>query len=274
VLDFGCGEASLLIELAANFPSSAFFGFDPSSAAKTASNNAKLFRLDNLSTVGLKACGECGHYDLIITSHVVEHLLNLELFQLLRAWLAEGGFLYVEVPDALHCESCQHIEFLYYFYRLHVTPQSLVRLAAHYGFGCLKHFEYAFPYRDGGEYPALGMLFGKGGDSVDIQSPTILEAAKRYTRHEKERARPARELGSIVSLDRHPDEVAVGSRKYQTTDPGMVIRNYPWPVVVTVSESRKEISRQITDIDPGRAHLSLFNRTRLKKSARRRAVLS
>jgi len=40
-----------------------------------------------------------------------------------------------------------------------LLPNRLVRLLAAHGFGYVRHFEYKFPYRDGGEYPALGMLF-------------------------------------------------------------------------------------------------------------------
>jgi hypothetical protein len=36
VLDFGCGEASLLVELASEFPTSTFVGFDPGPAAELA----------------------------------------------------------------------------------------------------------------------------------------------------------------------------------------------------------------------------------------------
>jgi SAM-dependent methyltransferase len=284
VLDFGCGEASLLIELATKFPSSAFFGFDPSPAARAGADKAKMLGLDNLSMAGLKESGECGPYDLVIASHLVEHLLDLDLLQLLHGYLTESGLLYVEVPDSLHYEAYQRIEFLYYFDRLHVnhfTPQSLARLATRYGFGYAKHYEYAFPYRDGGQYPALGMLFRKGVEAIDTASPNVLEAAKRYIRREEERARaiagqfstledvlvwgagdnfyrsvenggPLSGLRSMVVLDRRQHEVAIGYRKYQTIDPQDGIRNYPWPVVVTVSEGRKEISRQITDIDPGR----------------------
>jgi SAM-dependent methyltransferase len=284
VLDFGCGEASLLIELATKFPTSSFFGFDPGPAAKTASDKAKMFGLDNLFIAGRKEIGRYGPYDLVIASHLVEHLLDLDLLQLFHGFLAEGGLLYVEVPDALHYETYQRIEFLYYFDRLHVnhfTPQSLTRLTGAHGFGYIKHFEYTFPYRDGGEYPALGMLFSKGGKTVDIASPNVLEAAKRYMTREKEKARavaaqfstfkgvlvwgagdnfhrstenggPLSSLGNMILLDRRPHEVAAGNRSYQTIDPQDGIRDYPWPVVVTVSEGRNEISRQINGIDPGR----------------------
>ncbi len=192
VLDFGCGEAALLLLMAAQNPSSAFFGFEPSPAAQTASEKATALGLNNLFIAGLEATAKSGPYDLIIVSHVLEHLIDLDLIELLRGLLADGGLLYIEVPDALRYESYQRVEYLYYFDRLHVnhfTPQSLVRLMTGYGFGYVKHFEYAFPYRDGGAYPALGMLFQKGRESVPIASPSLLDSANRYIRSENTRAR-------------------------------------------------------------------------------------
>ncbi len=284
VLDFGCGGASLLLELATSFLSSAFFGFDPGPAARNGADKARQLGLPNLVIADLNESTKRGPYDLVIASHVVEHVLDLDLIHLLRGLVAEGGLLYVEVPDSLHYETQQRLEFLYYFDRLHVnhfTPQSLARLVSGYDFGYIKHFEYTFPYRDGGEYPALGMLFRKDGAAVDVVSPSIRDGVDRYTQQEKERARavaavlgtfegvlvwgagdnfyrsvgnggPLSSLRNMVLLDRRPHEVILGNHRYQTIDPQDGIRNSPWPVVVTVSEGRKQISRQVTDIDPGR----------------------
>jgi hypothetical protein len=289
VLDFGCGEASLLVELATNFPSSAFFGFEPGPAAQVGSSKGATLGLDNLSIAGLSESTECGPYDLVVVSHVMEHVLDFDLFSLLSSFLAKGGLLYVEVPNSLQYETCERLEFLYYFDRLHVnhfTPQSLARLAAGYGFGYVEHFEYAFPYRDGGEYPGLGMLFRKDCDAVDIGSPSIIDAANRYLKQEQERAKifsgqldafegvlvwgagdnfyrsaenggPLSKLRKMVLLDRRPHEVTIGNRTYQTIDPQIGIRSHPWPVVITVSEGRKAVGQLVTEIDPGRRILTL-----------------
>ena len=91
--------------------------------------------------------------------------------------LTKDGLLYIEVPDSLQYANYNRKEFLYYFDRLHVnhfTPQSLVRLLTPTGFGYLQHFEYGFPYRDGQDYPALGMLLSKGEAVVEVSSPSIL----------------------------------------------------------------------------------------------------
>ncbi len=284
VLDFGCGEASLLVELAIDFPSSIFFGFDPGPASQIGRSKAESLGLKNLFVADLKECMDRGPYDLVIASHVVEHLLDFDLLHLLNTLLIEGGLLYVEVPNALQYSTHNRQEFLYYFDRLHVnhfTPQSLARIAAKAGFGYLRHFEYGFPYRDGNAYPGLGMFFKKGEPSSAISSPSLLETTQRYISQEKERARkvaaqfnacegvlvwgagdnfyrsvendgPLSGLSNMVLLDRRPQEISIGDRKYTTRDPQSGIRLHPWPVVVTVSEARKSIGEQVVNIDPSR----------------------
>lgn len=284
VMDFGCGEACLLVELALNFPSSTFVGFDPGPAAQIGSSKAKELGLHNLSIGDLKTCVERGPFDLVVASHVMEHLLEFDPLRLLHGLLAAEGLLYVEVPDPLRYETQERREFLYYFDRLHVnhfTPQSMARLAATCGFASVKHFPYSFPYRDGGEYPAFGMLLRKGPADAGVTSPDILAAVSRYIQQERSRAEkladrlsafegvlvwgagdnffrsvenggPLSHLRNLVLLDRRSCEIAVGNRKYHTMEPETGIRQHGWPVVVTVSEGRKAIGLQIAELDPDR----------------------
>jgi len=282
VLDFGCGEGWLLLELAREFASSTFWGFDPSPGVRIGLQRAQTLGLKNLTISDQKP--NDAPYDLVIASHVVEHLLD---FDLLRSWdslLAENGLLYIEVPNSLQYATHERREFLYYFDRIHVnhfTPQSLVRLLAAHGFGYVGHFEYKFPYRDGGEYPALGMLFRKGQEAVDIPSSSIRETAVLYISQEKKRAKalahqlktfegvlvwgagdnfyrsgenggPLSDLPNMVVLDQRPQEVIIGDRKWVTEIPAEGIRRYRWPVLITVSVGRNDIFDQVKRIDPSR----------------------
>jgi hypothetical protein len=284
VLDFGCGEACLLVELASDFPSSTFFGFDPGPAAQIGSNKAAALRLDNLLILDQAVIAEHGPYDLVIASHVVEHLIDFDLLSYWKSLLTENGLLYIEVPDSLQYETRKRQEFLYYFDRLHVnhfTPQSLARLAVDYGFGYLQHFEYSFPYRQGDAYPALGMLLQKGSKQLGISSPCLADASERYISLEKQRAEriaatfdscdeilvwgagdnfhrsienggPLSTVRKMVVLDRRPQEIVVGGRTYATEEPLDAIQRYPWPVVITVSEGRKSMTDEVIKIDPSR----------------------
>ena len=282
VLDFGCGEASLLVELASEFPTSRFQGFDPSPASQIGCQKTKTLGLNNLLVSDFKP--REGKYDLIISSHVLEHLLDFDLLRYWNSLLAENGLFYVEVPNSLQYATYERLEFLYYFDRLHVnhfTPQSLRRLVTAHGFGYVGHFEYQFPYRDEREYPALGMLFRKGGELVDITSLSILQAAKIYIAQEQKRARalndqlrrfegvlvwgggdnfhrsienggPLSNLPDVIVLDQRQQIIVIGDREWTTQIPGEGIRRCPWPVVITVSQGRKDISQQVKEIDPSR----------------------
>jgi 2-polyprenyl-3-methyl-5-hydroxy-6-metoxy-1,4-benzoquinol methylase len=284
VLDFGCGEASLLVELASNFPTSVFIGFEPGPAALIASRKAKMLELENLSIARRKESAQHRRYDLVIASCVIEHVIDFDILHLISDMLVEDGLLYVEVPNSLRYMDYERLEFLYYFDRLHVnhfTPQSLARLMGNYGFGYLQHFEYSFPYRDGHDYPGLGVLFRKGASSVNLNSKSILNVVNFYLNSEKSRAKniaetltmfegvlvwgagdnfyrsvgndgPLSSLRQLVLLDSRSLEIVIGNTSYRTMIPQDGIRKHDWPVVITVSEGRKDISHQVADIDPGR----------------------
>jgi 2-polyprenyl-3-methyl-5-hydroxy-6-metoxy-1,4-benzoquinol methylase len=287
VLDFGCGEGWLLLELASEFPSLIFRGFDPSPGAPIGSLRAQKLGLRNL-TISDRNPSDAS-YDLIIASHVVEHLLNFDLLHTWHSLLAENGLLYIEVPNSLQYATHGRREFLYYFDRVHVnhfTPQSLVRLLAAYGFGYVEHIEYQFPYRDGGEYPALGMLFRKDQEAVNMSSQSIHQTAMLYTLQERARAKafadqlktfegvlvwgagdnfyrssenegPLSNLPSIVVLDQRPQVIVIGDRRWITETPAEGIRRYHWPVLITVSAARDAICQRVKEIDPSRRVLFL-----------------
>jgi hypothetical protein len=286
-MDFGCGEAWLLIELASKFPKSTFLGFDPSPGAQIGSHRASALGLSNLCISRDKPSG--GQYDLLIASHVLEHLIDFNVLEFWNSLLSETGLLYVEVPDPLRYPLLERLEFLYYFDRIHVnhfTPESLARLLALHGFGFLRYAEYEFPYRDGKNYPALGMLFSKGSSSLSVSSPSIKDSATLYISQEQQRAHTLNEqlrkfdgvlvwgagdnfyrasenhgplavLANMVVLDKRTQTITIGSRKWTTEYPADAIRRYPWPVVITVSEGRNSLAQQVRDIDPSRQILFL-----------------
>lgn len=145
VLDFGCGGGGLAHALASRFPEVAFLGFDVNANFPSELANLKF---DN--ALGMQT------YDLVILSHVVEHIPDLTEVTGLFDLVAEGGLIYVEMPDPFGYETFVQPQFGYYVDRLHInhfSQRSLLRLApAH--FDVVAGGGYAMPYTLGEAYPA------------------------------------------------------------------------------------------------------------------------
>jgi SAM-dependent methyltransferase len=283
VLDYGCGSGDLLAALAATNPDSRFFGWDVSAPALAAARQ-RLDGLPNAAILDLDRLASEGPFDLAILSHVLEHLLDFNLLAKLRNLIAENGLLYVDVPDALRYAHRPRLEYLYYFDRLHVnhfTPQAMATLGAQFGFGLTGQFKRDFRYRDGQTYPAVGVFFRKGAPSEAFRSPDLRASLGRYLASERRRfadlrkelsqlpgvlvwgagdnfhraaseGGPLNGLHNLRLLDRRAFRVTVGGVGYETEPPEQTIRDCPWPVVITVSEHRAAIQKQVVDIDPSR----------------------
>ena len=274
------------MQLAHSSPSSTFIGYDPSASVVTAAAKAAAVGLDNLKITGsiddLTMIGK--QYDLIIASHVIEHLVDFDAFSLFKRILSINGLLYVEVPNAVRYDAFPRRSFLYYFDRLHVnhfSVQALTHLLAQYGFGYLGQREYGFPYADGNDYPALGVLFQKGADAMDVKSPEARASLDRYVRSELRRATliadalnayngilvwgcgdnfyrsmtnggPLSRVKNMVLLDSKPQEFVIGENRYASIEPITGLCQFVFPVAVTVSEAGRAIVDQIRAIDPDR----------------------
>jgi 2-polyprenyl-3-methyl-5-hydroxy-6-metoxy-1,4-benzoquinol methylase len=128
-LDFGAGEGQLLELLSALLPDATIRGTDLRNSLRP--GGAAHFIRSN------RAGAAPARFDLIIMSHVAEHLVDLSEIATVMAYLAPGGSLYIEVPDPLGYNDCPRREFMYYFDRLHVnhfSRSSLTRWLAQHSF--------------------------------------------------------------------------------------------------------------------------------------------
>jgi SAM-dependent methyltransferase len=97
ILDIGCGSGHLL-SLFHNSGFKHLMGIEPSSAASAIARQE--YGL-NVITASLCDDIEAGEFDFIILSHVLEHVSELRHFLFgCASLMAEGGQIYVEVPDA------------------------------------------------------------------------------------------------------------------------------------------------------------------------------
>lgn len=145
VLDFGCGGGGLIHVLAERFPEVAFLGFDVNADFPSGLPN---LRFDSASP------GET--HDLVILSHVVEHIADLTEISGLFDLVADGGLIYVEMPNPVRYNDFAQPQFGYYVDRLHInhfSQRSLLKLAPTH-FDLVSGGDYPMPYTLGEAYPA------------------------------------------------------------------------------------------------------------------------
>lgn len=158
ILDIGCGTGKLLCKLADHLPNASLFGHD---VANYLPRHPRVAFVEAMDVNGPR-------YDVIILSHVLEHLVTFSLLQMLDAVLAPGGSIYIETPNPFEYRTCVRREFMYYFDRLHVnhfSDRSTRRLLGRYGFEVRHHGTHRFLYRDG-HYPAAWWIAGRGADAA------------------------------------------------------------------------------------------------------------
>lgn len=191
-LDFGCGEGQLLEHLARTFPAARFFGNDVRNSLRP--NTPATFLADPASAGML--------FDLVVLSHVAEHVVDLSVLLLVGKWLAPGGSIYIEVPDPLSYRDLPRREFMYYFDRLHVNHFSrtaLARWLANHGFEATGRGTHRFAYRDG-KYPAQYVFAAAATARAPVggSAPGLREAFQDYRDSELRRAKQLRDR--IISV--------------------------------------------------------------------------
>jgi 2-polyprenyl-3-methyl-5-hydroxy-6-metoxy-1,4-benzoquinol methylase len=139
VLDFGCGEGSMLRELSKNF---SVCGFEPDKQAREicARSGFEVFSdYGNLQTNGTK-------FDLITLFHVVEHLYEpSNVLSQLKSFLRPGGLLVIETPNSMDAlltlfESEAFQNFTYWSHHpMLYSPTALGHLVSRSGFKVVKN---------------------------------------------------------------------------------------------------------------------------------------
>ncbi|MER2553580.1 MAG: class I SAM-dependent methyltransferase [Thauera sp.] len=196
ILDIGCGAGGLLQVIVSRGYRNAE-GLEPDPAAVAAATRLGLqVRPGLVSDAATVHAGR--HFDLIVMSHVVEHLRDLSWLNTLPNLLAPNGVLYVEVPDARGYRCGERPPF-YYFDSEHINhfgPRALARLFAKTGLQAHALVDVSLQLGDGTAYPAIAGVAGAG--SADLPTPPAA-AAKRLRAYIAE----SRRLGA-ASARIHP----------------------------------------------------------------------
>jgi 2-polyprenyl-3-methyl-5-hydroxy-6-metoxy-1,4-benzoquinol methylase len=190
ILDFGCGQGRLLRSLAHRFPAATLYGHDVADHLSAGSDIRFLPGIDGISE----------RFDLILLSHVAEHLVNFQILHALEGLLEVGGLMYIEVPSPAQYIACPRREFMYYFDRLHInhfSARALQRLLAGIGLDVVHTGTHRFRYRDG-HYPALYCVAARPTDrghvddvakvAVDDVEEALGSVYRAYVEDQRQRA--------------------------------------------------------------------------------------
>jgi SAM-dependent methyltransferase len=163
ILDLGCANGGLLRKLY-GLGYENLVGIDPSPVC--AGNTAGLLGIKTYAAGLFDIPPEAGAFDLIILSHVMEHILNLRgAISEVSYHLREQGLLYVEVPDA--ARYTDHINSPFQEFNMehvnHFTLTDLDNLTGQSGFSKEKSGRKIIEIADGLLYPVIFGFYKKGG---------------------------------------------------------------------------------------------------------------
>lgn len=186
IVDIGCANGGMLAALR-SLGYQNLLGIDPS--PDCVANTLRLFSIPALQGWLGALPPETAPADLVILSHVLEHVLDLaDAVARTRAVLTPGGLVYVEVPDASRYAEClaapfqdfntEHIN--------HFSPASLANLFVAHGFDLVAEGRKILPIAGGLSYPACFGLFRLSASTTPSawrRAPEFLASIDTYIAH-------------------------------------------------------------------------------------------
>lgn len=191
ILDIGCGAGGLLQVLTARGYTQAE-GLDPDPAAVAAARAHGLAVRAGLASES-PALYAGIRFDLIVLSHVAEHLRDLDWLPRLATLLAPCGRLYIEVPDPRGYR-CDPRPPYYYFDSEHInhfSPRALGRLFATAGLAPEAFPDCTLSLSDGSTYPAFAGIARAEAAPLPAPAPAVLPQLRSYLEACAELARQA-----------------------------------------------------------------------------------
>lgn len=167
VLDFGCGGGGLLHVLAERFPQVQFLGYDVN--ADFPSDLPNLRFSDQFPGPD---------HDLVILSHVVEHMADLDQIRDLFGLIGDDGLIHIEMPDPKRYATFPQPHFGYYVDRLHInhfSQRAILKIAPR-GFDVVAGGTYRMPYALGEFYPAQYVVLQNRRGAVPAAIKAYLQA--------------------------------------------------------------------------------------------------
>lgn len=203
ILDIGCGNGGLLLTLrAAGFTD--LVGMDPSPGCVA---RLRADGIDGVSATLDTLPADIGCFDLVILSHVLEHLLDpRSALQALQKLLSDKGLLYLETPDAQHYSTQDFVP--YYFFDSehinHFEQHAFGNLARLSGYTPVETKSRTIPVKGGRRYPAVHALLRK--QAQDESSPQYRAHSRHhmqaYIQASGTRAQEFARLAANIATDR------------------------------------------------------------------------
>ncbi|MBJ96169.1 MAG: hypothetical protein CMP23_17035 [Rickettsiales bacterium] len=180
VMDVGCGRGGLLSRLqAAGFERA--IGVDPNPDCVQLLHDQSQLEAEHANAVSF-----VGRADLLIYSHVLEHVIDLApLIQHAQQQLQDGGYIYVEVPDAAQYGKGGLLPYheLFLEHVNHFSEDSLHGLFARHDFRCVASGQTEVFGHNGAQLPCLWGIFQRGSSAVPATDHSLHQALANYLKN-------------------------------------------------------------------------------------------
>lgn len=176
IVEIGCGEGHLLRALAEARPGGRYVGFDPNGNVDTADGKVEALKILFDPAIHL----ELYRPEIVITRHVLEHLMNplgfLQKLAFAADWLDIRTQLFIEVPCIDRVFQTGRIADFYYEHNSHFTTDSFTRMMSSSAteIRCIEH---------GYDGEVIYALAAIGGRTV---GKSIAAEAQNFRRHSYE----------------------------------------------------------------------------------------
>jgi 2-polyprenyl-3-methyl-5-hydroxy-6-metoxy-1,4-benzoquinol methylase len=181
ILDIGCAGGGLLKVLKARGNNNVV-GLDPSAVCvrQTKDMGVEAYSGSIFSSRSEIEIEPGRQFDMVILSHVLEHILNVDkAVENVMTWLAPDGLLYIETPDAAHYQD--HFKVPFYYFDIehinHFDLASLRNLSARHGLAFVSGSTRNVSIEEGNEYPVVFGVLKKIQEPVN--EDTVLDKTAR-----------------------------------------------------------------------------------------------
>jgi 2-polyprenyl-3-methyl-5-hydroxy-6-metoxy-1,4-benzoquinol methylase len=174
IVDIGCAIGGLLEQLR-NEGFSNLTGIDPSISCVKITQSEKKCKCYHSSLFNLQE--KFGKYDLVILSHVWEHILDLKTaIKSIEKILKPNGFIYIECPNAMLYKEIIHAPFQEFNteHINHFTEESFKNFFGCNNYNCKDVGNRVIQIASGEDYNAVYGIFQK--NSVDIKYDILFDS--------------------------------------------------------------------------------------------------